>query len=139
MELWLRIYIYIIIPTNIQSISIAIYATNQFLWTCIVLNSNVKYGIIKYIDCGGYGTLATFSIGKLLYCKFNGVDKVSEVKQQNIAQLPSEYTLNSSIGVYMSALVRDQNTGSLQISTDGKITLYCPYPYLYGYMIMPIK
>ena len=103
------------------------------------LNSNVKYGNIKYIDCGGYGTLATFSIGKLLYCKFNGVDKVSEVKQQNIAQLPSEYTLNSSIGVYMSALVRDQNTGSLQISTDGKITLYCPYPYLYGYMIMPIK
>ena len=94
------------------------------------LNSNVKYGNIKYIDCGGYGTLATFSIGKLLYCKFNGVDKVSEVKQQNIAQLPSEYTLNSSIGVYMSALVRDQNTGSLQISTDGKITLYCPYPYL---------
>lgn len=103
------------------------------------LNSNVKYGNIKYIDCGGYGTLATFSIGKLLYCKFNGVDKVSEVKQQNIAQLPSEYTLNSSIGVYMSALVRDQNTGSLQISTDGKITLYCPYPYLYGYVIMPIK
>ena len=139
MELWLRIYIYIIIPTNIQSISIAIYATNQLLWTCIVLNSNVKYGNIKYIDCGGYGTLATFSIGKLLYCKFNGVDKVSEVKQQNIAQLPSEYTLNSSIGVYMSALVRDQNTGSLQISTDGKITLYCPYPYLYGYVIMPIK
>ena len=40
MELWLRIYIYIIIPTNIQSISIAIYATNQLLWTCIVLNSN---------------------------------------------------------------------------------------------------
>lgn len=103
------------------------------------LNSNVKYGNIKYIDCGGYGTLATFSIGKLLYCKFNGVDKVSEVKQQNIAQLPSEYTLNSSIGVYMSALVRDQNTGSLQISTDGKITLYCPYPYLYGYVIISIK
>lgn len=42
MELWLRIYIYIIIPTNIQSISIAIYATNQLLWTCIVLNSNLQ-------------------------------------------------------------------------------------------------
>ena len=109
-------------------------------WSCdYKSNSNVKYGNIKYIDCGGYGTLATFSIGKLLYCKFNGVDKVSEVKQQNIAQLPSEYTLNSSIGVYMSALVRDQYTGSLQISTDGKITLYCPYPYLYGYVIIPIK
>lgn len=103
------------------------------------LNSNVKYGNIKYIDCGGYGSLAAFSIGKLLYCKFNGVDKVSEVEQQNIAQLPSEYTLNSSIGVYMSALVRKQNTGSIQISTDGKITLYCPYPYLYGYVIIPIK
>lgn len=35
----MRIYIYIIIPTNIQSISIAIYATNQLLCTCIVLNS----------------------------------------------------------------------------------------------------
>ena len=100
---------------------------------------NVKIDNIKYIDCGGYGTLAAFSIGKLLYCKFNGNNKVSEVTQQDIAQLPSEYTLNSSIGVYMSALVRDQNTGSLQISTDGKITLYCPYPYLYGYVIIPIK
>lgn len=46
MELWLRIYIYIIIPTNIQSISIAIYATNQLLWTCIVLNSKA----ITYTD-----------------------------------------------------------------------------------------
>ena len=59
---------------------------------------NVKIDNIKYIDCGGYGTLAAFSIGKLLYCKFNGNNKVSEVTQQDIAQLPSEYTLNSSIG-----------------------------------------
>ena len=94
---------------------------------------------IKYIDCGGYGTLAAFSIGKLLYCKFNGNNKVSEVTQQDIAQLPSEYTLNSSIGVYRSVLVNARNTGSLQIDTYGKITLYCPYSYLYGYVIIPIK
>lgn len=42
---------------------------------------NVKIDNIKYIDCGGYGTLAAFSIGKLLYCKFNGNNKVSEVTQ----------------------------------------------------------
>lgn len=103
------------------------------------LNSNVKIDNIKYIDCGGYGTLAAFSIGKLLYCKFNGNNKVSEVTQQDIAQLPSEYTLNSSIGVYRSVLVNARNTGSLQIDTYGKITLYCPYSYLYGYVIIPIK
>lgn len=102
-------------------------------------NSNVKIDNIKYIDCGGYGTLAAFSIGKLLYCKFNGNNKVSEVTQQDIAQLPSEYTLNSSIGVYRSVLVNARNTGSLQIDTYGKITLYCPYSYLYGYVIIPIK
>ena len=102
-------------------------------------NSNVKKGNIKYISCGEYGTLAVFSIGKLLYCKFNGVDKVSEVKQQNIAQLPSEYTLNSSIGVYRSVLVNTRNTGSLEISVDGKIALYCPRAYLYGQIIIPIK
>lgn len=100
---------------------------------------NVKIDNIKYIDCGGYGTLAAFSIGKLLYCKFNGNNKVSEVTQQDIAQLPSEYTLNSSIGVYRSVLVNARNTGSLQIDTYGKITLYCPYSYLYGYVIIPIK
>ena len=103
------------------------------------LNSNVKIDNIKYIDCGGYGTLAAFSIGKLLYCKFNGNNKVSEVTQQDIAQLPSEYTLNSSIGVYRSVLVNARNTGSLQIDTYGKITLYCPYSYLYGYVIITIK
>ena len=103
------------------------------------LNSNVKIDNIKYIDCGGYGTLAAFSIGKLLYCKFNGNNKVSEVTQQDIAQLPSEYTLNSSIGVYRSVLVNARNTGSLQIDTYGKITLYCPYSYLYGFVIIPIK
>ena len=103
------------------------------------LNSNVKIDNIKYIDCGGYGTLAAFSIGKLLYCKFNGNNKVSEVTQQDIAQLPSKYTLNSSIGVYRSVLVNARNTGSLQIDTYGKITLYCPYSYLYGYVIIPIK
>lgn len=103
------------------------------------LNSNVKIDNIKYINCGGYGTLAAFSIGKLLYCKFNGNDKASEVKQRDIAQLPSEYTLNSSIGTYMNVLVRDHNTGTLQIDADGKITLYCPYQYLYGYVIIPIK
>lgn len=104
-----------------------------------IQNSNVKIDNIKYIDCGGYGTLAAFSIGKLLYCKFNGNNKVSEVTQQDIAQLPSEYTLNSSIGVYRSVLVNARNTGSLQIDTYGKITLYCPYSYLYGYVIIPIK
>lgn len=103
------------------------------------LNSNVKNSDIKYIQCGGYGTLAAFSIGKLLYCKFNGTDKTSEVEQQDIAQLPSEYTLNSSIGVYRSVLVNTRNTGSLKISTDGKITLYCPRTYLYGQIIIPIK
>ena len=103
------------------------------------LNSNVKIDNIKYINCGEYGVLAAFSIGKLLYCKFNGNDKTSEVKQQDIAQLPSEYTLYSSIGVYRSILVKDHNTGGLQIDTDGKITLYCPYSYLYGCMIIPIK
>lgn len=103
------------------------------------LNSNVKIDNIKYIDCGGYGVLAAFSIGKLLYCKFNGNDKTSEIEQQDIAQLPSEYTLYSSIGVYRSILVEGHNTGGLQIDTDGKITLYCPYSYLYGYMIIPIK
>lgn len=103
------------------------------------LNSNVKNGNIKYIKCGEYGTLATFSIGKLLYCKFNGTDKTSEVEQQDIAQLPSEYTLYSSVGVYRSVLVNVRGTGSLQIDTDGKITLYCPYSYLYGYVIIPIK
>lgn len=103
------------------------------------LNSNVKIDNIKYINCGGYGILAAFSIGKLLYCKFNGNDKASEVKQRDIAQLPSEYTLNSSIGTYMNVLVRDHNTGTLQIDADGKITLYCPYQYLYGYVIIPIK
>ena len=104
-----------------------------------IQNSNVKIDNIKYIDCGGYGTLAAFSIGKLLYCKFNGNNKASEVTQQDIAQLPSEYTLNSSIGVYRSVLVNARNTGSLQIDTYGKITLYCPYSYLYGYVIIPIK
>lgn len=104
-----------------------------------IQNSNVKIDNIKYIDCGGYGTLAAFSIGKLLYCKFNGNNKVSEVTQQDIAQLPGEYTLNSSIGVYRSVLVNARNTGSLQIDTYGKITLYCPYSYLYGYVIIPIK
>ena len=54
-----------------------------------ILNSNVKIDNIKYINCGGYGTLAAFSIGKLLYCKFNGNDKASEVKQRDIAQLPA--------------------------------------------------
>lgn len=103
------------------------------------LNSNVKIDNIKYINCGGYGTLSAFSIGKLLYCKFNGNDKASEVKQRDIAQLPSEYTLDSSIGTYMNVLVRDHNTGTLQIDADGKITLYCPYQYLYGYVIIPIK
>ena len=103
------------------------------------LNSNVKSDDIKYIECGEYGTLSAFSIGKLLYCKFNGNDKASEVKQQDIAQLPSEYTLNSSIGTYMSTLVRDHNAGSLEIDVYGKITLYCPYSYLYGYVIIPIK
>ena len=64
MELWLRIYIYIIIPTNIQSISIAIYATNQLLWTCIVLNSNVKrkdiYGKSISIDLQRYKAAIVF-------------------------------------------------------------------------------
>ena len=103
------------------------------------LNSDVKNSDIKYIKCGGYGTLAAFSIGKLLYCKFNGTDKTSEVEQQDIAQLPSEYTLNSSIGVYRSVLVNTRNTGSLEISVDGKIALYCPRAYLYGQIIIPIK
>lgn len=103
------------------------------------LNSNVKKGNIKYIRCGEYGTLAAFSIGKLLYCKFNGNDKASEVKQQDIAQLPSEYTLESSIGAYVGVLVLNNNIGSLKIDVEGKITLYCPYPYLYGYVIIPIK
>ena len=103
------------------------------------LNSDVKNSDIKYIQCGGYGTLAAFSIGKLLYCKFNGTDKTSEVEQQDIAQLPSEYTLNSSIGVYRSVLVNTRNTGSLEISVDGKIALYCPRAYLYGQIIIPIK
>lgn len=103
------------------------------------LYSDVKNSDIKYIQCGGYGTLAAFSIGKLLYCKFNGTDKTSEVEQQDIAQLPSEYTLNSSIGVYRSVLVNTRNTGSLEISVDGKIALYCPRAYLYGQIIIPIK
>lgn len=103
------------------------------------LYSDVKNSDIKYIQCGGYGTLAAFSIGKLLYCKFNGTDKTSEVEQQDIAQLPSEYTLNSSIGVYRSVLVNTRNTGSLEISVDGKIALYCPRTYLYGQIIIPIK
>ena len=103
------------------------------------LNSDVKNSDIKYIQCGGYGTLAAFSIGKLLYCKFNGTDKTSEVEQRDIAQLPSEYTLNSSIGAYRSVLVNTCNTGSLQISVDGKIALYCPRTYLYGQIIIPIK
>jgi len=105
----------------------------------LLLNSNVKKGNIKYISCGEYGTLAVFSIGKLLYCKFNGNDKASEVKQQDIAQLPSEYTLESSIGAYVGVLVANNNIGSLKIDVEGKITLYCPYPYLYGYVIIPIK
>lgn len=103
------------------------------------LNSNVKKGNIKYIRCEEYGTLAVFSIGKLLYCKFNGNDKASEVKQQDIAQLPSEYTLESSIGAYVGVLVANNNIGSLKIDVERKITLYCPYPYLYGYVIIPIK
>lgn len=69
MELWLRIYIYIIIPTNIQSISIAIYATNQLLWTCIVLNSKTlrpvtakqksieSKKVIFYVTTSGIGGL----------------------------------------------------------------------------------
>ena len=127
----------------LQNLTSQTFALDQGTKTLLAalneLNSKTKINNIKYIDCGGYGTLAAFSIGKLLYCKFNGNDKTSEVKQQDIAQLPSEYTLNSSIGVYMSALVRDHNTGSLQIDTSGKITLYCPYSYLYGCMIIPIK
>lgn len=47
--------------------------------------------------------------------------------------------MNSSIGVYRSVLVNARNTGSLQIDTYGKITLYCPYSYLYGYVIIPIN
>lgn len=126
---------------NLTSQTFALDQGNMTLLAALnQLNSNhVKIDNIKYIDCGGYGTLAAFSIGKLLYCKFNGNNKVSEVTQQDIAQLPSEYTLNSSIGVYRSVLVNARNTGSLQIDTYGKITLYCPYSYLYGYVIIPIK
>ena len=130
-------------PWNQISISFRLtYEVQNFKYcSCSSLYKivNVKIDNIKYIDCGGYGTLAAFSIGKLLYCKFNGNNKVSEVTQQDIAQLPSEYTLNSSIGVYRSVLVNARNTGSLQIDTYGKITLYCPYSYLYGYVIIPIK
>ena len=125
---------------NLTSQTFALDQGNMTLLAALnQLNSNVKIDNIKYIDCGGYGTLAAFSIGKLLYCKFNGNNKVSEVTQQDIAQLPSEYTLNSSIGVYRSVLVNARNTGSLQIDTYGKITLHCPYSYLYGYVIIPIK
>ena len=125
---------------NLTSQTFALDQGNMTLLAALnQLNSNVKKGNIKYISCGEYGTLAVFSIGKLLYCKFNGNDKASEVKQQDIAQLPSEYTLESSIGAYVGVLVVNNNIGSLKIDVEGKITLYCPYPYLYGYVIIPIK
>ena len=105
------------------------------------LNSKAKIGGIKYISCGEYGTLAAFTVGKLLYCKFNGNDKNSQSVQTNVAQLPGEYILNDSIGVYRTILIgyNDTNIGNIQIKTDGNIDIYCPYPYLYGYVIIPIK
>jgi hypothetical protein len=105
------------------------------------LNSKVKIDNIRYITCGEYGVLATFAVGKLLYCKFNGNAKDSQIAQTNIAQLPDIYILKDSIGAYRSALVKDGNTniGNIQIKVDGNIDIYCPYPFLYGTVIIPIK
>lgn len=105
------------------------------------LNSKTKIGDIRYISCGGYGALAVFTVGKLLYCKFNGNDKNSQSVQTNVAQLPDEYILNDSIGVYRAALIGGANTniGNIQIKADGNIDMYCPYPYLYGIVIIPTK
>ena len=104
-------------------------------------NSKTKIGNIRYISCGEYGTLAVFTVGKLLYCKFNGSDKNSQSVQTNVAQLPDEYILNDSIGVYRAALIGGTNTniGNIQIKADGNIDMYCPYPYLYGIVIIPTK
>lgn len=105
------------------------------------LNSKTKIGNIRYISCGEYGTLAIFTVGKLLYCKFNGNAKDSQSAQANVAQLPDEYILTDSIGAYRAVLVKDGNTniGNIQIKTDGNVDIYCPYPFLYGIVIIPIK
>lgn len=105
------------------------------------LYGKTKIGNIRYISCGEYGTLAVFTVGKLLYCKFNGNDKNSQSVQTNVAQLPDEYILNDSIGVYRAALIGGANTniGNIQIKADGNIDMYCPYPYLYGIVIIPTK
>lgn len=105
------------------------------------LNGKTKIGNIKYINCGGYGTLATFTVGKLLYCKFNGNDKKMQSVQTNVAKLPDEYILNNSIGSYRATLISNTNNniGNIQINVDGSIDMYCPYPYLYGYVIIPTK
>ena len=105
------------------------------------LNSKTKIDNIRYISCGEYGTLAVFTVGKLLYCKFNGNDKKSQSVQTNVAQLPDEYILNDSIGAYRAALIGGANTniGNIQIKADGNIDMYCPYPYLYGIVIIPTK
>ena len=105
------------------------------------LNSKAKIGNVRYISCGEYGTLSAFTVGKLLYCKFNGNANDSQIAQTNVAQLPDEYILNDSIGAYRTILVKDgnNNIGNIQIKTDGNIDIYCPYPYLYGIVIIPIK
>ena len=69
------------------------------------LNSNVKIDNIKYIDCGGYGTLAAFSIGKLLYCKFNGNNKVSEVTQQDMDCWNCNYVIHSEASFVFNKIV----------------------------------
>lgn len=76
-----------------------------------------------------------------MYCKFNGNDKNSQSVQTNVAQLPDEYILNDSIGAYRAALIGGANTniGNIQIKADGNIDMYCPYPYLYGIVIIPTK
>lgn len=127
---------------NLTSQTFALDQGNMTLLAALnQLNSKAKIGGIKYISCGEYGTLAAFTVGKLLYCKFNGNDKNSQSVQTNVAQLPGEYILNDSIGVYRAVLIggNDTNIGNIQIKTDGNIDIYCPYPYLYGYVIIPIK
>ena len=87
--------------------------------------------------------MAAFTVGNFLYCKFNGNEITSQDVQAKVAQLPDEYKykINKSIGVYRTSLIHEKpnRIGICQIDVEGNINLYCPYTYLYGIVIIPIK
>ena len=121
MELWLRIYIYIIIPTNIQSISIAIYATNQLLWTCIVLNSKI------YIYSGETGDKKqTISFRFSQNAHMTGILYIDYNKYINIfafGKMSGVAKILNSAGAVIPSLNSNDNTVSVDLIAWGSCKL----------------